>query len=78
MTKLILRVFVILSEKMSEKMSEKILSALRNDSKLTIASLANQFGVTTRTIERTLKKLQEENRLSRIGQDKGGHWKVGG
>lgn len=66
-------------EKMSEKKSktsEKILAALRHNSKLTIADLATQLRVTTRTIERTLKKLQDENRLSRIGHDKGGYWQV--
>lgn len=74
----VIMTFVMPDRRTSEKMSEKVLAALRRDGKLTISALAIQFGVTTRTIERTLKKRQEENRLSRIGQDKGGHWKVGG
>ena len=64
------------SEKVSEKTSEKVFSALQADPKSTIAELAAQVGVTTRTIERALTKLQQENRLTRIGADKGGHWKV--
>ena len=43
---------------------------------LTIAELANQTGVTTRSIERTLNKLQQQNRRVRVGAAKGGHWKV--
>lgn len=61
---------------MSEKMSEKVFSALQADSRSTIAELAAQIGVTTRTIERALTKLQQQNRVARIGADKGGHWKV--
>ena len=65
-----------MSGKMSGKMSEKVLTALRADSHATIPELANQTGVTTRSIERALTKLQQENRLTRIGPAKGGHWKV--
>ncbi len=64
------------SEKMSEKMSEKVFSALQTGPESTIVQLAAQFGVTTRTIERALSKLQQDNRVTRIGADKGGHWKV--
>jgi len=64
------------SEKMSEKTSEKILKALRQDGYLTIAEMASRIGVRDRTIERNIKRLQEQNRLRRVGPDKGGHWKV--
>jgi ATP-dependent DNA helicase RecG len=65
-----------MSEKMSGKTSEKVFSALQADPESTIAELAAQVGVTTRTIERALTKLQQENRVARIGADRGGHWKV--
>jgi len=65
-----------MSEKMSEKTSEKILEALRQDGHLTIAELASRIGVRNRTIERNIKRLQEQNRLRRVGPDKGGHWEV--
>ena len=64
------------ADETSEKTSEKILGALRVDPAATIAELANQAGVTTRSIERTLNKLQQQNRLVRVGAAKGGHWKV--
>ena len=42
----------------------------------TIADLANQTAVSARTVERTLTKLQQADRLVRVRAAKGGHWKV--
>lgn len=72
------------SEKMPEKMSEKtsektashILSVLAMHPKATIADLAQVIGVSDRTIERNLNRLQKRNLLRRVGPDKGGHWEV--
>jgi DeoR/GlpR family transcriptional regulator of sugar metabolism len=52
------------------------LAALKQDGSLTIPALAAMIGVTERSIERNIKKLQTENRLLRIGPAKGGHWEV--
>ena len=60
----------------SVKTSGKILALLRDNPLLTIPELALSIGVTERSIERNLQKLQAENRLSRIGPAKGGHWEV--
>jgi len=62
--------------KMSVKMSVKILSLIKGNSVVTIPELADKIGVTTRTIERYVQKLQQDNLLIRIGPDKGGHWEV--
>lgn len=64
------------SDEMSGKMSGKILVLIRQNPAITIPELALLIGVTERSIERNLKKLQEENLLSRIGSAKGGHWKA--
>ncbi len=66
----------IASGKTSGKTSGKILEALKQDQYLTIPNLASIVGVTERSIERNIQKLQEENRLRRVGPAKGGHWKV--
>ncbi len=34
------------------------------------------IGVTERSIERNIQKLQKEGKLKRIGIAKGGHWQV--
>ncbi|MNN46136.1 HTH domain protein [compost metagenome] len=75
------------SEEMSEKVSEenaahltdgerRILKLLQDHPKMSAAMLAEQIGVTSRTIERYLKQLQEKSLLQRIGPKKGGHWQV--
>jgi DeoR/GlpR family transcriptional regulator of sugar metabolism len=58
------------------KTSEKILVLIQDRPLITIAELAKTIGVTERSIERNLKKLQAEQRLSRTGPAKGGCWVV--
>lgn len=58
------------------KTSEKIMAALRTNNGLTIAELARSIGVTTRSIERNLQKLQDKGRLRRVGSDRGGRWEI--
>ena len=62
--------------KSSEKSSEKILELLRKDQDMAIFQLAEQIGITTRAIEKSIKKLQDTGKLRRVGPDKGGHWEV--
>ena len=64
------------SGKKSVKTSGKILALIRENELVTITELAVAIGVSERSIERNLKKLQAEQRLSRIGPANGGHWKV--
>jgi predicted HTH transcriptional regulator len=64
------------SEKTSEKTSEKILRMIREDNHITIALLSEKIGVSTRSIERTLKTLQKQGALVRQGPDKGGRWQI--
>ena len=64
------------SEKVSEKTSEKIIHALDHNHTMTIAELAKTLGLSTRSIERNLQKLQKEGRLRRIGPARGGYWEV--
>ena len=59
-----------------EKASEKILAEIRKNHDITIAELSQLVGITTRSVERNLKKLREGNRLKRIGPAKGGHGEI--
>ena len=76
-----------MSEKMSGKMSEEnavylttterdILRLLNGQPTMTAAQLAERIGVTSRTIERYLKLLQDKSALQRVGPRKGGYWQV--
>jgi ATP-dependent DNA helicase RecG len=42
---------------------------------ITIPELPQLIGVSERSVERNIKNLQEE-KLKRVGPDKGGHWEV--
>jgi len=64
------------SGKTSGKTSGKIIDAVRQNSQITIPELATLLGVTPRSVERNLQKLQAENCLARVGPANGGYWKV--
>ena len=64
------------SEKSSEKSSEKILELLLSNAQLTILELATHLGISTRAVEKNLKKLQSEGVLHRNGGRKEGDWQV--
>ena len=64
------------SGKSSGKGSGKILELLKTDGRLTIPGIAEQLGVTTRAIEKNIRKLQNAGCLQRIGGRKEGHWEV--
>ncbi|MBT7065943.1 MAG: winged helix-turn-helix transcriptional regulator [Verrucomicrobia bacterium] len=54
----------------------KILDLLGKNSDMTIQELAERTGITTRGVEKSIRKLQETSALKRVGPDKGGHWEV--
>ncbi|MFC0225117.1 Fic family protein, partial [Serratia aquatilis] len=56
--------------------AERILAAVTDNPSMTIVQLAEQLKVSSRTIERTIKVLQQEKRLVRVGSTKSGYWQV--
>jgi ATP-dependent DNA helicase RecG len=62
--------------KTPEKTPEKILSLLKENPQLSIRDLADRIGKSESAVERALRRLREQNRLQRIGPDKGGYWQV--
>jgi ATP-dependent DNA helicase RecG len=63
-------------EKSSGKISGKISELLAATPDMTIPQLAKELGLSTRAVEKQLAKLQQDNKLQRIGPAKGGHWQV--
>lgn len=63
-------------EKGSQKGSQKIIEFMRNDPTITIADLALRVGITDRAIKKQIEKLKAQDRIRRIGPDKGGYWVV--
>ncbi len=64
------------SGKVSGKTSGKILAQIRANPLITIPELAAIIGVTGRSIERNIQKLQQAGALKRIGPAKGGRWEI--
>ncbi len=63
-------------EKAREKTREKTLQEVQKYQYITIAELSEIIGVTPRSIERNIQKLQADGMLQRVGPDKGGYWEV--
>jgi predicted HTH transcriptional regulator len=64
------------SQESSQKSSQKIIELMRNNSRVTIAELARQLGVSDRTIKKQIAKLKEQKTIRRVGPDRGGRWEV--
>jgi len=64
------------SGKMSGKTSGKIIELIMNNEYITIPEMALQIGITERSVERNIRKLQTEGKLKRVGPAKGGYWMV--
>ena len=57
-------------------LAEKIIDLIFEDSEIKMSEMAEKLEVTTRTIEREIKKLRESGRVIRVGGKRYGHWEV--
>ncbi len=55
---------------------EKIVIFMKENSDITILSLAKKLDISTRAIEKQIAKLKQQGKNKRIGLDKGGYWEV--
>ena len=53
-----------------------ILDVCRDTPSITIAEIAKQIGITERSVQRNIQKLQSAGLLRRIGGRKEGYWQV--
>ena len=60
----------------AQKTTQKILTVLVKNPKATRKELADILGTTPDSIKWHLETLKNENKIRRIGPDKGGHWEV--
>jgi len=65
-----------ITQKTREKTREKILSILKATPYITINELARIVEISQKGVEWQITKLKKEDRIKRIGPDKGGHWEV--
>lgn len=64
------------SLKGSLKSSQKILELISASPNITISEIADRLGMTTRGVDKNIKRLKEQGVIRRVGPDKGGHWEV--
>ena len=65
-------------EKFPEKTENKIVHLIKNNPNITIKEIAEILGISDRAVKKWLQKLKKENKIKRIGPDKGGYWEVRG
>ena len=49
---------------------------IRQKPTVTTQEMMDSLGLSRAGIEKIVKKLQQEHKISRVGLDKGGHWDV--
>lgn len=54
----------------------KILFLLEKEPDITAKRISQKMGVSTRKISRIIKKLREAGKITRIGSDRKGYWKI--
>ena len=58
------------------QVQQKILEAIKANKYVSQSELAAQLSITRETVNRNMKKLQEQNIICRVGADKNGHWEI--
>ncbi len=64
------------AQKNTSSTTQKILQILSENPKSSRKELALETGLSEDGIKWNLEKLKKENKIRRIGPDKGGHWEV--
>jgi len=59
-----------------EKSRDRILKMIRKKPTVTTQEMMDSLGLSRAGVEKIVKKLKQERRISRVGLDKGGHWEV--
>ena len=63
-------------KKSAQDRRQNILGLMIDDSKITIPQLSKKLNISTKTIERDIEKLKEENKIYRQGNSRDGTWIV--
>ena len=60
----------------NEEISKKIIELVKNDPNISAATIAEKAGIDAFVIQHVIEKMEGENKIRRIGPDKGGHWEI--
>ena len=64
------------SAKADGTMALRIMEALRSEPSATMDNLSNTLGIARRTLVRYMNRLQEDNKIKRVGGRRYGHWEI--
>ncbi|MFW2351884.1 Fic family protein [Aliarcobacter butzleri] len=63
-------------QKSNHKSNQKVLVLMKENSKITIYELMEKLSMSESGIKKVIKKLKDENIISRVGSLKSGHWEI--
>ncbi|MGE0051312.1 MAG: HTH domain-containing protein [Arcobacter sp.] len=63
-------------QKSNYKSDQKVLLLMKENSKITIYELMEKLSMSESGIKKVIKKLKDENIISRVGSLKSGHWEI--
>ncbi len=64
------------SKSSERKSSERILDLIKNKPTISAAEIAMEIDMSSRGVEKQIKKLREAGIIKRNGADKGGYWEI--
>ena len=56
--------------------SDSVLYTISENNSITTKKLAEQYSMSMRQMQRIIAQLKDDNRIKRVGPDKGGHWEI--
>ena len=63
-------------QKSDYKSDQKVLALMKENSKITIYELMERLSMSESGIKKVIKKLKDENIISRVGSLKSGYWEI--
>lgn len=67
---------IVLNERFTEKGGNIILSEIKINSSIWVVQIAKKLNVARRIIVHDLDKLKQQQKLKRVGPDKGSYWEI--
>lgn len=60
----------------NETVEERVLLLIRENNRISIDQLAKDLSISRSTVKRVISKLRQQNRVTRVGSNRSGEWKV--
>ena len=61
---------------LNTEVQQNIITAIKQNPFISQTEITNELSLARETVNRNMKKLQEQGIITRVGADKNGHWEV--